>query len=420
MENSDDRHPVSPSASPCAEAAAGDPVRPGHHPHPSAMTTSTELSRSVREYYGATLSGSADLRTDACCDASSVPKPLRPLLARIHPEVLSRYYGCGLVVPPLLEGLRVLDLGCGSGRDVYLLAQLVGPAGAVVGVDMTPEQLDVARRHQQHHAELFGFANVRFVEGRIEELENLALEPGSFDLVISNCVVNLSTDKLAVLNGVRRLLKRGGEFYFADVYTDRRVPEALRQDPVLYGECLSGALYWTDFLRLARRAGFADPRLVNDRPLQITDAELGARTGAIRFFSATTRLFQLPELEDACEDHGQAVIYRGTIAEHPHALPFDKHHWIEAGKVVPVCGNTFRMLSESRLAPHFSFLGDFSRHYGLFQGCGSGLPFDAGAMDTRAAPSTSAASQSAASTSAAQSSAAQSSAASRSTGGSCC
>lgn len=345
-------------------------------------TSTTDVSRGVQEYYGATLSSSADLRTDACCDASSVPAALRPLLARIHPEVLSRYYGCGLVVPPLLEGLRVLDLGCGSGRDVYLLAQLVGPSGAVVGVDMTPEQLAVARRHQQHHADQFGFANVEFLEGRIEQLDQLPLEPGSFDLVISNCVVNLSADKLAVLNGVRRLLRSGGEFFFADVYADRRVPEALRRDPVLYGECLSGALYWNDFLRLARQAGFADPRLVSDRPLEITDAELAARTGAIRFFSATYRLFHLPELEDACEDHGQAVIYRGTIAGHPQALPFDKHHWIEAGKVFPVCGNTFRMLADSRLAPHFSFIGDFSRHYGLFEGCGTALPFDGPAAAT--------------------------------------
>ena len=357
------------------------------------MTTSTDLRRGVQEYYGATLSSSADLRTNACCDASSVPQALRPLLARIHPEVLSRYYGCGLVMPPLLEGLRVLDLGCGSGRDVYLLAQLVGASGEVVGIDMTPEQLAVARQHQQHHAEQFGFANVRFLEGRIEELETLPLEPGSFDLVISNCVVNLSTDKLAVLNGVRRLLKNGGEFYFADVYADRRVPEALRHDPVLYGECLSGALYWNDFLRLARQAGFADPRLVSDRPLEITDQELAARTGAIRFFSATYRLFQIPELEDACEDHGQAVIYRGTMSEHPHALPFDKHHWIETGKVFPVCGNTFRMLSDSRLSPHFNFIGDFSRHFGLFEGCGTVLPFDRGSKEAAAAmvspPSTS-------------------------------
>jgi hypothetical protein len=80
------------------------------------------------------------------------------------------------------------------------------------------------------------------------------------------------------------------------------------------------------------------------------------------------------------------VIYRGSIAEHPHALPFDKHHRIEAGRVFPVCGNTFRMLAESRLAPHFSFIGDFSRHYGLFEGCGTAVPFDGSASGTVASP----------------------------------
>lgn len=110
------------------------------------------------------------------------------MLSRIHPEVLSRYYGCGLVVPELLHGARVLDLGCGSGRDVYLLAQLA-----------------VAEAHRDYHAERFGFANVSFLEGTLERLGDLPLEPASFDLVVFNCVVNLCTDKLAVLAGVRRL-----------------------------------------------------------------------------------------------------------------------------------------------------------------------------------------------------------------------
>jgi SAM-dependent methyltransferase len=334
------------------------------------------MQSAVQEYYGSTLSGTEDLRTTACCDSTAVPEALKPLLARIHPEVLSRYYGCGLVAPPLLEGARVLDLGSGSGRDVYLLAQLVGPTGEVVGVDMTPEQLAVAEAHRGFHAEQFGYANVRFLAGTIERLDALDLEPASFDVVISNCVVNLSTDKLAVLQGLKRLLKPGGEFFFADVYADRRVPQALQRDPVLYGECLSGALYWNDFLRLSRQAGFIDPRLVTDRPLAITDAELAAKTGELRFFSATYRLFNIDGLEDACEDHGQAVIYRGSIAGHAHQLVFDKHHAIETGRVFPVCGNTFRMLQDSRLAPHFAFIGDTSRHYGLFPGCGGVLPFD--------------------------------------------
>lgn len=155
-------------------------------------------------------------------------------------------------VPAPAGGCRILDLGCGTGRDVYALAQLVGPSGSLVGVDMTAEQLAVAREHLAFHAEQFGYANVSFLEGTIEALESLPLEPASFDVVVSNCVLNLSTDKAAVLQGVKRLLKPGGEMYFSDVYVDRRLPEAVRRDPVLYGECLGGALYWNDFLRLAR------------------------------------------------------------------------------------------------------------------------------------------------------------------------
>lgn len=331
----------------------------------------------VKDYYGKELQHSDDLKTSACCDASAVPNWLKPLLARIHPEVLSRYYGCGLVCPPLLEGCRVLDLGSGSGRDVYALAQLVGAGGEVVGVDMTDEQLAVAEQHKQYHAEVFGFDNVRFVKGYIEKLDQLNLEPDSFDVIVSNCVVNLSPDKDAVIAGVQKLLKPGGEFYFSDVYADRRVPESVRNDPVLYGECLGGALYWNDFLTIAKRQGFADPRLAEDRPLDITDPELATRAGNIRFFSATNRLFKLAELESDCEDYGQAVIYRGSIPEHPHHFELDKHHLIETGKVFPVCGNTWRMLADTRLKDHFDFIGDFSRHFGLFEGCGGGLPFDA-------------------------------------------
>lgn len=334
----------------------------------------------VKDYYGRQLQGTSDLRTSACCDASLIPEWLKPLLARIHPEVMSRYYGCGLVSPPLLAGCSVLDLGCGSGRDVYALAQLVGETGRVVGVDMTEEQLAVAEQHREHHRQAFGYGrnNVEFRLGYIERLDDLGLEDARFDVVVSNCVVNLSPDKEAVLRQVHRLLKPGGEFYFSDVYADRRVPAALRNDPVLYGECLGGAMYWNDFLGLARHCGFADPRLVEDRPIAITDPALAARVGNTRFFSATYRLFKLDGLEPDCEDYGQAVIYRGGIQGHEQRFILDKHHAIEAGRVFPVCGNTWRMLRETRFADHFEFIGDFSQHYGIFAGCGGGLPFDVG------------------------------------------
>lgn len=331
----------------------------------------------VQDYYGKQLQSSDDLKTSACCDISALPDWLKPLIDNIHPEVLSRYYGCGLVCPDLLEGCKVLDLGSGSGRDVYALAQLVGASGEVVGVDMTDEQLAVAEQYRDWHSEKFGFDNVRFLKGDIERLHELDLEPGSFDVIVSNCVINLCTDKDAVLEGIQRLLKPGGEFYFSDVYADRRVPDAVRNDSVLYGECLGGALYWNDFLRIAMKAGFADPRLVEDRPLEITDPELAAQTGDLKFFSATYRLFKIDTLESACEDFGQSVVYRGTVTNLPEAFILDKHHNIEIGKAFPVCGNTWRMLHDSRFAEHFEFSGDFSHHLGLFEGCGSSMPFDA-------------------------------------------
>jgi arsenite methyltransferase len=330
----------------------------------------------VQDYYGRQLQTSSDLKTSACCDITQIPDWLKPLVARIHPEVLARYYGCGLVCPPLLAGCRVLDLGCGSGRDVYALAQLVGPSGEVVGVDMTDEQLEVAEKHRAFHADAFGFDNIRFLHGYIERLAEIDLAPGSFDVIVSNCVVNLSPDKDAVLGGVQRLLKPGGEFFFSDVYADRRVPDVMRNDPVMYGECLGGAMYWKDFERVAHRHGFADPRLATDRRLEITDPELARRAGNLKFFSATYRLFKLDALETACEDYGQAVIYKGTVPNHPDRFVFDKHHDIETGRVFPVCGNTWHMLKGTRFAAHFDFIGDFSRHYGLFAGCGGALPFD--------------------------------------------
>ena len=137
----------------------------------------------------------------------------------------------------------------------------------------------------------------------------------SFDVVVSNCVINLSVDKPAVLRGAFDLLKPGGELYFADVYCDRRLSDEVRADPVLYGECLGGALYWNDFLPMAKRAGFLDPRLVTSRPLEIKNEQIKRKLGQAKFFSATYRLFKLDGLETACEDYGQAVIYKGTIGE---------------------------------------------------------------------------------------------------------
>ena len=332
-----------------------------------------------QRYYGEVLAGSGDLRTDACCTMEAPPPAVRAALANVHDEVKARYYGCGLVVPEAIEGAHILDLGSGSGQDSYVLAQMVGEGGAVTGVDATAAQLAIAERHRDWHRDRFGHtrSNVRFVEGDIEKLGDLDLPEAHFDVIVSNCVINLVADKAAVFAAAHRLLKPGGELYFSDVYTDRRVPSVLLDDPVLHGECLSGALYWGDFDRLAKAAGFADPRLVSHRPLGIGDAAIADKLDGIAFHSATYRLFKLDGLEPQCEDYGQAVRYRGTVTGADRVFALDAHHPIEAGRIFRVCGNTWKMLMETRFARHFDFFGDFSRHYGIFAGCGTVSPFGA-------------------------------------------
>jgi len=342
-----------------------------------------QIHSEVQDYYGKELQKSQDLKTNACCTLTPPPKHILNALKNVHEDVQLKYYGCGLTIPSELEGLKVLDLGSGSGRDCYIAAQLVGEKGEVVGVDMTDEQLAVANEYIEYHREKFGYkkSNVSFIKGNIEKLRELGLQPGSFDLIISNCVINLATDKEKVLRDAYDLLKPGGEMYFSDVYSDKRVPNHLVKDPVLYGECLSGALYWNDFLSISKKVGFSDPRCVEDKPITIENAQVEKKVKDLKFYSVTYRLWKL-DLEADCEDYGHSVMYKGTITGEKDAMTLDSHHEFEKNKSQRVCGNTYNMLKNSRYSSHFEFFGSFEKHLGIFEGCGGAMPFTESANST--------------------------------------
>jgi arsenite methyltransferase len=332
------------------------------------MVDSGSVRAFVQDYYGRQLQSSADLKTNACCAAGAPPAHISAALANIHDDVLSRFYGCGFPIPGALPGATVVDLGCGTGRDVFVLSQLVGASGRVIGVDMTQEQLDVGERTLQWHMDRFGYeqSNVSFHKAFIEDLSELPVASGSADVVVSNCVFNLSPRKDAVIAEAARLLRVGGELYFSDVFCDRRLPEEIERDPVLHAECLGGAMYRGDFVAMAKRLGFLDPRVVSEAPVTIQSAEIEARVGAARFTSVTWRLFKLPELEPACEDYGQVAVYRGGVLGAAHVLWLDDHHAFEVGRPERVCGNTAAMIARTRYARYFDVVGDQRVHYGAY------------------------------------------------------
>ncbi len=330
----------------------------------------TLVKETVKRYYSVQIKKTQDLKTSACCTSEDLPGYIKEALPLIPDEVRMKYYGCGSPIPLGVEGLRVLDVGCGTGRDCFVLSKLVGEEGLVYGIDMTEGQIEVAKRHVPEMTKRFGYErpNVDFILDDIETIEKHFPE-GSFDLIISNCVVNLVEDKEGVLRQIYRALKFGGEFYFSDIYADRRIPEGLKRDPVLYGECLGGALYYRDFERMARRVGFPDPRLVSRRAIAIQNQEVKGLVGNITFYAITYRLWKLEGLEDACEDYGHEATYKGGLKESPLRFELDRAHIFYENKPQRVCGTTARMLSRTRFAPYFTLTGSFDEHFGEFKEC---------------------------------------------------
>ncbi|MCO4782971.1 MAG: methyltransferase domain-containing protein [Candidatus Cloacimonetes bacterium] len=333
------------------------------------------MKEEVKKYYSEVLQKSSDLQTNACCSIDDVDPEIKKSISKIHPEIVEKFYGCGSPIPTVVQGKVILDLGCGSGRDVYILSGLVGESGSVIGVDMTDEQLDVAIKHQDYQRDQFSYSksNVSFKKGYIEDLKALNIEDNTVDIIISNCVINLSPDKKSVFNEIYRVLKPGGELFFSDIYSDRRIPKHLQEDPELYGECLSGAMYKEDFRRLMFEVGFKDVRLLNSGGVTVDNPIIEKKLGNIHFTSETLRAFKIPELEDRCEDFGQVATYKGGIENSEHFYQLDDHHTFELNRPMLVCSNTARMLYDTRLSSFFEVIGDESTHFGLFD-CAPSMP----------------------------------------------
>lgn len=255
---------------------------------------SQETHENVKAYYGTVLKTNSDLKTSACCPAVAPPANVQALLENVHPTVQEKFYGCGSPVPEDVQDRTILDLGCGSGRDVYILSQIVGAQGRVIGIDMTDEQLSVATNFVDWHMEKFGYQapNVVFKKAYMEDLKKANIEDDTIDIVISNCVINLSPDKEKVFEEIFRVLRPGGELYFSDVFADQDIPAALQNDPVLLGECLGGAMTTDKFETLTHKLGFKQIAYTDKRSLTLDDADIKAKIGHIDFHSMTVQAFK--------------------------------------------------------------------------------------------------------------------------------
>lgn len=228
----------------------------------------------VREKYGSIARSVANAGATACCDPAMrccdpITKDLyNPMERGSLPEnAVLASLGCGnpTALIDLKQGETVLDLGSGGGIDVLLSARRVGPAGKVYGLDMTDDMLTLARQNQQQA----GATNVEFLKG---EIENIPLPDNSVDVIISNCVINLSADKDRVLREAFRVLRPGGRFAVSDVVVRGQVPDEVRQSMLLWVGCIAGALEESDYRSRLINAGFTDVEFETTRIYDIEDA----------------------------------------------------------------------------------------------------------------------------------------------------
>jgi len=327
----------------------------------------------VKERYAAS---AKSREAQLCCPVDYEAK----YLAAIPPEVIERDYGCGDPSRYLRQGETVLDLGSGTGKICFIASQVVGPLGRVIGVDMTDEMLEVARRNAPIVAERIGHANVEFRKGRIQDLaldleqldrelqarpitdaasflraDELADElrvmrplvaTDSIDIVVSNCVLNLveAKSKRKLFEEIFRVLRRGGRAVISDIVSDEEVPEQLQNDPQLWSGCISGALTEQGFLKAFSDAGFYGIQILK------RDAQPWQTVEGIEFRSVTIEAFK--GKQGPCFERNQAVIYRGPFKE----VLDDDSHRMERGVRYAVCDKTYNLYRKAPYAKFFEFI----------------------------------------------------------------
>jgi SAM-dependent methyltransferase len=242
------------------------------------MDTAENTKELVRRRYASIVTGKPLPVSASCCASTE----LSSFVEQGYPEMegyareADLSLGCGIPTAHagIAAGETVLDLGSGAGNDVFIASRAVGPAGRVIGVDMTPEMIAKAKAN----AAKLGAANVDF---RLGEIENLPVESGTVDVVISNCVVNLVPDKAKAFSEIHRVLKPGGRFSVSDIVVDGELPAAVRKNAEMWAGCVSGALQKDEYLGIARNAGF-DVKIEKEREIEIPEEIVAAALAGIR------------------------------------------------------------------------------------------------------------------------------------------
>ena len=252
-----------------------------------------ELKEVIQQKYGEAATRAAAGQTKAgCCGTScGCSDPITSDLYGEHEkdalpkEAVDASLGCGnpTALIELREGQTVLDLGSGGGIDVLLSARRVGPTGKVFGLDMTDEMLALARENGRRA----GVTNVEFLKG---EIENIPLPDDSVDVIISNCVINLSSDKARVLREAHRVLKPGGRFAVSDVVVRGEVPADIRRNVELWVGCVAGALQEDDYRRFLADAGFTNIEVEPWRVYAVEDAREFLTSAGVDVATAATQV----------------------------------------------------------------------------------------------------------------------------------